>query len=28
MDSVALAHLLKKGGYHFVMAHCNFNLRG
>jgi tRNA(Ile)-lysidine synthase len=28
MDSVALAHLLKKGGYNFVMAHCNFNLRG
>ena len=27
-DSVALALLLKEGGYKFEMAHCNFNLRG
>lgn len=27
-DSVALALLLKEGGYNFEMAHCNFNLRG
>jgi tRNA(Ile)-lysidine synthase len=28
LDSVVLAWLLKKGGYSFTMAHCNFNLRG
>ncbi|MGZ4099206.1 MAG: tRNA lysidine(34) synthetase TilS [Bacteroidia bacterium] len=28
MDSVVLAFLLKKGGYNFSLAHCNFNLRG
>src|SRR5215217_569127 len=27
VDSVALAHLLKKAGYHFAIAHCNFQLR-
>lgn len=28
LDSVALAHLLKEGGYQFSLAHCNFKLRG
>lgn len=28
LDSVVLAHLLKKTGYQFEMAHCNFKLRG
>lgn len=27
-DSVAMAHLFKAAGYHFGIAHCNFNLRG
>lgn len=27
-DSVALAHLLKKGNFNFELAHCNFKLRG
>ncbi|MGV8879018.1 MAG: tRNA lysidine(34) synthetase TilS [Sphingobacteriaceae bacterium] len=27
-DSVLLARLLKKAGYHFSIAHCNFRLRG
>ena len=27
-DSVALACLLKETGYNFVLAHCNFKLRG
>ena len=27
-DSVALACLLKDTGYNFVLAHCNFKLRG
>jgi tRNA(Ile)-lysidine synthase len=27
-DSVALAHLFKKFQYRFIIAHCNFNLRG
>jgi tRNA(Ile)-lysidine synthase len=28
MDSVLMAHLLKETGYHFSIAHCNFQLRG
>ncbi len=28
IDSVVLAHLLKKGSFNFAMAHCNFKLRG
>ncbi len=27
-DSVALAHLFKELNYDFILAHCNFNLRG
>jgi tRNA(Ile)-lysidine synthase len=26
-DSVLMAHLFKQSGYHFGIAHCNFNLR-
>src|SRR3954454_4035443 len=28
VDSVALCELCKRAGYNFVMAHCNFQLRG
>ncbi len=28
VDSVVLCHLCKQAGYHFSIAHCNFNLRG
>ena len=28
MDSVCLAHVLKKLGYHLELVHCNFQLRG
>ncbi|TAH01267.1 MAG: tRNA lysidine(34) synthetase TilS [Sphingobacteriales bacterium] len=28
VDSVALCHLCHKAGYHFIIAHCNFQLRG
>lgn len=28
VDSVVLADLLYKGGFHFAFAHCNFSLRG
>ena len=27
MDSVMLCHLFKASGYHFGIAHCNFQLR-
>lgn len=28
LDSVVMAHLFKKAGYSFAIAHCNFQLRG
>lgn len=28
VDSVVMAHLFKQAGYHFAIAHCNFQLRG
>ena len=28
IDSVVMAHLFSKGGFHFGIAHCNFGLRG
>jgi len=28
VDSVVLADLLHRGGFHFAVAHCNFSLRG
>ncbi|MFM2362782.1 MAG: tRNA lysidine(34) synthetase TilS, partial [Bacteroidota bacterium] len=28
IDSVVLCHLCHKAGYHFIIAHCNFQLRG
>lgn len=28
LDSVVMAHLFKKAGYPFAIAHCNFQLRG
>ena len=28
VDSIVLCDLLTKAGYHFDLAHCNFQLRG
>jgi len=28
IDSVVMAHLFKRNGFNFAIAHCNFNLRG
>lgn len=28
LDSVVMAYLFKQAGYHFAIAHCNFQLRG
>src|SRR5687768_16874365 len=28
VDSMTMVHLFKKAGYHFSVAHCNFQLRG
>ena len=28
VDSVVLCELCKQAGYHFIIAHCNFQLRG
>ncbi len=28
VDSVVLCELCKQGGYYFMIAHCNFKLRG
>ena len=28
LDSMVMVHLFRQGGYHFSVAHCNFQLRG